>query len=82
MAQAPDGIIFTVESKAAGQQKWQVEDQFTVDTANGYPEGNAQADALAAFQALYEGTRAARRNIGWCGALNSDMRRGQSKGKP
>jgi hypothetical protein len=53
MPRYPDGVAFTVESKTSGQQKFQVEDQFVVDLASGYPEGVALADARAAWDALY-----------------------------
>jgi hypothetical protein len=53
MARLPAGICFVVQSKAQNQQKWQLDDQFDVDPENGVDEGSAQAQAQAAFDALY-----------------------------
>ena len=54
MPRMPTGVMFTVQSKQSGQQKWQIESKFLPDGGL-YQESNAQADAVAAFQTLYEG---------------------------
>lgn len=53
MPRYPDGIAFTVESKTAGQQKFQLEEQFIVNRGAGYEESQALADARAAWESLY-----------------------------
>lgn len=55
MAQAPDGVMFVVQSKQLNQTKWQTEDTFEVDSANGYMEGNAQEDATALMNSVVAG---------------------------
>lgn len=55
MAQSPDGVSFVVQSKQLNQSKWQTEDTFEVDVANGYTEGNVQEDATALFNSVVAG---------------------------
>lgn len=55
MAQSPDGVSFVVQSKQLNQTKWQTEDTFEVDSANGYMEGNAQEAATALFNSVVAG---------------------------
>lgn len=49
----PDGQAFVVQSKREGAQKWTNEGTFVVDNANGYPYGQAAADANALHTSLY-----------------------------
>lgn len=55
MPRYPDGVAFTVESKTAGQQKFQIEEQFLVNRAAGFDDQAAENAARAAWEALYTG---------------------------
>ena len=52
MPRLPDGIAYQVLTKTEGQVKWQVEEQFIVDAANGYEEGFAVTDSWDLFNQL------------------------------
>lgn len=53
MIQSPDGVVFLVQSKTENQQNFQTHAEFIADSANNYPESNAQEDANAYFQQLF-----------------------------
>lgn len=53
MGHLPQGKIYIVQSKRQGQQKWQNEFEAVPDDSIGYPDGQAQADAQAAFEQAY-----------------------------